>query len=376
MRAVFVTPNLEVGGLERQWSILVPALRERGVDAEVVTLDGRGAFFDELEARDVPTKYLELHGRSLRGAQRAGRTIAELEPDLILSAGVSAHVVGQLASRRARAKHVAAIHAVPEHPDTFTFRRRQIVRLVAPRVSASTAVTSAQLPFLRSLGFDPATTRVIPNGVAACESRRSRNQIRDELGIDDAMFVVLFVAALRPEKRVDRFVRAVTAAHRTNASIRGLVVGGGAELERARALCAETGLVVEALGQRSDTPELMHAADVVCLTSDAEALPLVVVEAMACGRPVIATDVGGLRDAVVDGETGYLVAPADDDGLAARLTELAGNRSLLEQMGAAGRERHASRFTLERMVHSHHALFEELTSSSAALVAAPAVGAR
>jgi glycosyltransferase involved in cell wall biosynthesis len=367
VRAAFVTPALGVGGLERQWSVLIPGLVHRGVTAEVFTLDGRGRFFDELAAKEVAVRCLDLHGRlNVVGARNAARTIAAGNPDLVFSAGVSAHVVGQLASRRAQAKHVAAIHAVPEHPDTFTFRRRLIVRALAPHVAASTAVTSAQLPFLRALRFDPANTHVIPNGVERVETRRSRELVREELGVHAKAFVVLLVATLRPEKRVDRFVEIVTAANRAHGDIRGLIAGGGPELDRARRLCAASGSTVTALGPRSDTPELIRAADAICLTSDAEALPLVVLEAMAGGRAVIATDVGGVRDAVVDGKTGYVVDPRDRAAFVARLTELASNQGLAAAFGEAGRHRHEALFTLARMVDAHHDLFRRLTAAEAA----------
>jgi glycosyltransferase involved in cell wall biosynthesis len=351
-----------VGGLERQWSTLIPGLVERGVEAHVVTLDGEGHFFHELASRGIPAECLELHGRlNVVGAYRAAGALASRRPDVVLSAGVSAHVVGQLTSSRASCAHVAAIHAIPEHPDTFTRRRRFIVRLLSRRVSASTAVTSAQLPFLRSLGFDPAKTVVIPNGLDAVEPVSARAVVRAELGLDDDQFVALLLATLRPEKRADLFVEAVVEANHAGASVRGIVAGGGPELEQLERLCAETDSVVRALGPRSDVPELIEAADVVCLTSDAEALPMAVLEAMAGGRPVVATDVGGVRDAVVDGETGFLVPRRDLARLAHALQRLAADPGLRESLGTAGRKRHRARFTLDRMVDAHYELLQHVS---------------
>jgi glycosyltransferase involved in cell wall biosynthesis len=359
LKAVFVASNLNVGGLERQWSILVPALARRGVVAEVVTLDGEGRFFDEIVAQGVPAQCVGLHGPlNVVGAVQAARNIAMRAPDLIVSAGVSAHVVAQLAGNRAKAPHIAAMHAVSDWP--MSLRRRLILRLVAPHFAASTAVTSAQLGFLRSLGLDTTGTRVIPSGVERPVALRSRSTVRSELGVPDDAFVSILVATLRPEKRVDIYVDAVVRAHRECSNLRGFVVGGGPELDRTRELCAEIGAVVTALGPRNDITDLIESADVVCLTSDTEALPLAALEALAGGRPVIATDVGGMRDVVVDGETGYLVPSGDAGAFAAALVRLARDPERSAELGEAGRRRHGARFTTERMVDAYLELFREL----------------
>lgn len=371
MKAVFLAPNLNVGGFERQWSVLVPGLVDRGLSAEVLTLDGTGRFFDELGSRGVPVRYLDVHGSwNILGAMRASRAVAEQAPDVIVTAGTSAHVVGQLASLRSRAPHVAAVHSIPEHADSFTRRRRAIVRRVAPHVAASTAVTTAQLEFLGSLGFDRKRMHVIPNGVAPPTVVRRVNEVRAELGVAADAFVAVLIASLRREKRVERFLESVVAAERVSPRIRGFVVGAGPELERIGSLCVATD-VVRALGPRHDTQDLIAAADVVCLTSDAEALPLVILEAMAGARPVVTTDVGGVRDAVVHGETGFVLPVGDIRAFTETLTRLSSDPALGARLGAAGLARQRRLFTLERMVDAHYALFHELRHS-----AAPAAEAR
>lgn len=360
MKAIFVAPSLNVGGFERQWSLLVPGLTRRGLSVEVFTLDGTGRFFEELADEGIPSRCLKLSGSmNVPGAVRAAGVLASRRPDVVLSTGTSAHVVGQLTCFRSDARHVAAVHSIPEHRESFTCRRRLLVRAVAPRVAASTAVTTAQLDFVRALGFDPSRTRVIPNGVAPASPSRSRDDVRGELGVGPAAFVAMLIASLRPEKRVERFVAAVTAANRLNSAIRGVVVGTGTELPRVRELGAASG-VVSVLGHRADTPDLIAAADVICLTSDAEALPLIILEAMAGARPVVASDVGGVRDAVVEGETGFLLAADDSEGYTAALLALAGDPDLAGRLGEAGRRRQQERFTVDGMVDAHCELFEEV----------------
>ena len=168
---------------------------------------------------------------------------------------------------------------------------------------------------------------------------------------------MLCVAGLRPEKRVDLFIEAVAAARRENPAIRGYVAGDGPERERLERLAPAGG--VELLGARRDVLELIRAADAICLPSEAEALPMSILEAMALERPVVATDVGGTAEEVVNGETGHLVPAGDAGPIRRALLELAGDRERAREMGAAGRRRQRERFTGDAMVDGYLRAFEE-----------------
>jgi glycosyltransferase involved in cell wall biosynthesis len=97
----------------------------------------------------------------------------------------------------------------------------------------------------------------------------------------------------------------------------------------------------------------------VCLPSEAEALPMSLIEAMALARPVIATDVGGTRDLIVDGETGHLVRPGDGAAISRALLGLAADDKRAREMGAAGQRRQRERFTGEAMVDGYERAFRE-----------------
>jgi glycosyltransferase involved in cell wall biosynthesis len=110
---------------------------------------------------------------------------------------------------------------------------------------------------------------------------------------------------------------------------------------------------------RRDVLELVRAADAICLPSEAEALPMSILEAMALERPVVATDVGGTAEEVVHGETGYLVTAGDAEPIRRALLELAGDPERARAMGAAGRRRQRELFTGEAMVDGYLRAFEE-----------------
>jgi glycosyltransferase involved in cell wall biosynthesis len=343
------------GGAERHWATLIPELAGRGEAVKLLTLAARGPFFDEVADRGVPAECLDLRRSDPRGLRRALAAGAAFEPDAVVTRGVSGQLVGEAIARRSRAPHVYNEHT----PLTPTGRliggrphQRALTRLVARAVDEVVAVTDRQRAPLEALGYPQGRIEVVPNGVFARDVEGIAPS--SELGGDG--FTVLCVAALRAEKRVDLFVEAMGDARKDNPSIRGFVAGDGPERERLEAAAATNG--VRLLGARRDVLELVAAAGAICLPSEAEALPMSILEAMALARPVVATDVGGTPDQVIDGETGYLVPPGDGDALRRALLRLASDPVAAAAMGEAGRQRQGRHFTGEAMVDGYAKAFE------------------
>jgi glycosyltransferase involved in cell wall biosynthesis len=346
------------GGAERQLALLVPELRSRGFDPVVATLRHRGPNFEDLQAQGVPTEFAAMRSRfDVLGLRRAYR-LWRLRPDVVFSSSVDAQVLGQLIAFRARARHLTVEHGGAGIPRAF--HRRLLVRLIARKVDRVVAVSASQLPELHQLGFPPGRIRVIPNGIPPPVFERAPDAVRAELGVEPRDVVALLVATLRPEKRADSFVEAVIRAHAREPRLRGIVVGGGPELERIRALAAAEPGVVRVLGDRVDVPDLLRAADLVCLASSFEGLPLIVLEAMAVGRPVVATAVGGVAEAVASGQTGWLVPLRDDDAYVEALVTAVRAPAERGAMGEAARHRYERRYSLERMVDAYAELLREL----------------
>ena len=222
---------------------------------------------------------------------------------------------------------------VPPRP-----HQRALTRLVARRVDGVVAVTRRQVPPLEALGYPRGRIDVVPNGVFE----------RDVQGVE---------ASPELDGRVLGAVRGGTPAGEAGGPVhRG---GGrraarepgdprlrgrrGPERERLERLADGNGVTL--LGVRRDVLELIRAADAVCLPSEAEALPMSILEAMALERPVVATDVGGTAEQVVDGETGHLVPAGDPEPVRRALLALAADPERAREMGAAGRRRQRERFS-------------------------------
>jgi glycosyltransferase involved in cell wall biosynthesis len=358
--------TLGVGGRERQLALLVPELRELGFDPEVVTLRHRGPNFEALERDGIRTRFVGMRSRlDIRGFLRAYR-LWRTRPDIVFTSSVDAQVIGQLIASRAGAPHVTVEHGGAGLPRAL--HRRWLARAVAPRVDRVVAVSDTQLGELRELGFRPERVTVIPNGIPIPVPTRGREAVRAELGVAEDEVLALLVATLRPEKRPDVFVEAVRRARLREPRVRGAIAGAGPELARVRSLAANAEGAVLVLGERGDVPDLIEAADLVCLTSSFEGLPMTVLEAMALARPVLAPRVGGIPDAVGDGRTGRLVPRGDTDAFADALVELARDPALLRAMGEAANRGYRERFTLDAMTERYADVLRELAPAGATRV--------
>ena len=182
------------------------------------------------------------------------------------------------------------------------------------------------------------------------------------LDLDAKAPVVGIVAALRPEKNHDMFLRVAALVHEALPAARFLVVGDGPERARLEALAQSLGIakVVRFLGTRRDVPEVLSLLDVLVLTSHSEANPLCLLEAMASEKPVVATRVGSVSETVLDGQTGYLVAPGDCSAMAGRVLELLRDRDRAATIGRTGREQVIAHWSVARMVQGYQDLIAEI----------------
>lgn len=245
---------------------------------------------------------------------------------------------------------------------------RLVEKLLAPHTDVLLAVSSEVRDDLVGLRVAPASRfRVMPVGfdlspfTGDVDRAQRRRALRGEWGAREDEVVVALIARLVPIKRVDRFLAAATQLA-DRASVRFVVVGDG-ELHDELASSEDAAALGERLvwaGFRRDIPDVCFASDIVMLTSDNEGTPVSLIEAQAAAVPVVATDVGGVRSAVRDGESGLLTPPEAIDQLASGVARLIDDPDLRVRMGAAGRAHVTSLYTLRRLVADHAALYDEL----------------
>jgi glycosyltransferase involved in cell wall biosynthesis len=258
------------------------------------------------------------------------------------------------------ARLAAALMRVPfviDHWHGFTRfnrKRRFICRVLGRFTDVSLAVSQGVRDYLLAqVGLDPAKVRVVPNGVdvAALDAARPGPLVRRELRLPEDAPVIGLVGRLDHWGKGHKELFTAMARIRERHPVQALIVGGGRREAEVRQLAGSLGLAdaVHFLGQRQDVPDLLNAMDVFVLPSYSEGVSLALLEAMAAGRPVIATAVGGLPEVVKDGVTGLLIPPRDADALAAALERLLCDPVWARRLGADARDHVREHYSLERL---------------------------
>ncbi len=252
---------------------------------------------------------------------------------------------------------------------------RQVLRL-ADRIVAATLAEQAQLQWLYKADMRKVT--IIPPGVDTCHFYPiPPDEAKDYIGIPKEDRMVLFVGRIEPLKGVDTLIKAMSCLRVKEIERPAYlaIIGGdpnvpaeqmSAEMVRLRGLCHDLCMdrMVVFLGKRGqDTlPYYYSAADVLVMPSHYESFGMVALEAMACGTPVVASQVGGLAFLIQDGVTGFHVPDQDEDALCDRLTRILGNRSLREQMGQASAD-YARKYAWSHIARQLMEVYQELVRS-------------
>ncbi len=246
---------------------------------------------------------------------------------------------------------------------------RMLERMIAARAQRVICVGGSDRSLGMRLGIlDEARSRVIPNGVlteAFMPRQEDRVAMRAELGLPPDCVLVSLFGRLTEQKGQKTFLEAVSRL--SGHPARFMLVGDGEDREMLGRFVQDRGLAdrVIFMGFRSDVPRLLAATDVVVLPSLWEGLPICLLEAMAAGRPVIASAVDGSVEVVVPGQTGLLVPPEHPGALAEAIAFLIAHPQVRERFGARGQERVRQRFSLAEMLRATGDVYRELARGRA-----------
>lgn len=376
MRIMLSGVAIEGGGAEQVIQDLARGFATRGHEVMVAFLESTDAVVPELEALGIRCERL-LPRRTLAASPLADftpscvvtyrRLITDFRPDVIHSHVPRPTLWAALALRTMgrRPPFIYTEHSIQE---VYPRWAAPLYRIFLPVTRAVVAVSNASaMSFSRRwIGYRGSVRRiwngVDPNRLAP---RCSRTETRRELGATEDTQVVCNVANLTRPKSHLTLIEALSRLEPNAGQLQCWIVGSfehePAMVEAVRAAIANQGLgeTVKLLGRRRDVPDLLHAADIFVLSSRQEGFPITILEAMAAGKPIVATDVGGCAEAVVDGETGLIVPPEDPAALAEAIASLLADPERTRAMGAAGRERVQREFTVDRMVEQHLELYAQ-----------------
>ncbi|HUG06690.1 MAG TPA: glycosyltransferase [Candidatus Limnocylindria bacterium] len=373
IRLLWLIDSLTVGGAE---ALVVPFARRAAAERIELTVCARttiGGNPLENDVRATGVEVVNLEATTLRDRaafRRLMRTIGERKIDLIHAHLAYASIWGALAARRARIPLVASLHVAPAADAGLKERaRRQILVWLLNRHAERIVFVSAALAaeWRKSSSLRAGKLSVVHNGIDVNPPASVGGEdVRSELGLAVGAPLVMTVSVLRAGKGIDVLLRAAARILEESPSCRFAIVGDGPMRETWQKLAGELG-VAEAIvwtGYRRDVSRLLAAADLFVLPTLRDAFPTVLLEAMAAGKPIVASDVGGVPE-IVDDATGRLVPPADEGALARAILEALRDRHWRDRAGAAAASRLLERFSIDAWLSRLRAMYDEVLEARA-----------
>lgn len=358
--------GLNLGGAETKLMELVAHMDRDRFETIVCSLGMGDRIKQEFEKLGVEFVTMARQQRVDPGLIfKVAKLIREREIDVVMTTLFYADVLGALAGVFSKVKAVFSWETISA-PEWLLTHRLLVYRFSMRFCTRVISVSHATAKWLiDKRGVPPEKVIVIPYGVNLELYRAGENpELKQKLGIAPDTKVVGVVARLHQQKGHRYLIEAARAIVAEYPKTKFVIVGNGelrAELE-SMAMQHGVGDHFMFLGFRKDVKDLMRVFDIFCLPSLYEGLPNVVLEAMATAKPVVATAVDGTPELIVNGETGYLVPPADPRALADKISRLVANDELAGRMGANGAKRVKVEYSLEKQVASFQNLYERFVT--------------
>ena len=364
LEIVHVVENLERGGLERMVIDLAGVQRAAGHRCRVICLFQPGALAGELEAQGIEVQACRKRGgfdlvalRRLRGGLRTTPGAVVHTHNANAHYHTAAAAVGLPIARLINTRHGMGA-AQPRSRGEWLYRRTM------HRTDTVAAVCEAARARFAQQGVAPrGRLLAVPNGIRidrfSPSSEEHRAALRSDLGLAPDTRIIGSVGRLNPVKDQATLLRAFAHLRGDFADVALVLVGDGALRGSLESQAAALGIgdAVRFLGDRSDVRELLQGFDIFALSSLSEGYSMALLEACASGLPIVATDVGGNREIVVDGRNGRLVPPARDDALADAFATLLRDPDGAAAMGSAGRAWALREVSVETMARRYDALY-------------------
>jgi glycosyltransferase involved in cell wall biosynthesis len=378
MKILYLVTKADLGGAQVHVLDLLRGLR-RETDA-AVGVGETGYFTDAVRKLGVPYYVLPnlVHPisplKDCRAVVDVAQLIRLLKPDVVHAHTSKAGVIGRLAARAAGVPSIFTAHTWCFAEGTSL--KWRLLGVPAERLAGwlSTAIINVSDAnrelALRYRVANPRKILIIWNGIPDTPHRAEPDR--------DAIPTIAMVARCVDQKDQRLLLRTMA---KLAGGVRAVFVGDGPRLSELQEEARKLGVAerVDFVGRRFDVAQILSKAHIFALPTHWEGLPLSILEAMRAGLPVVATDVGGVAEAVVEGQTGFLAARGDDGMFVRRIAELAANPALRRQMGNAGRLRYEASFTLEHMLRNTMTVFRMVAlgfqaTSESSLAAASASG--
>ena len=355
-RVMLMTDEMEVGGSQRQIVQLALGLKARGVTCAVLYFINPSFLVEQLQAAGIKTIRVNKTARVDPGfVRRLRQAIRAWAPDVVHCYSFTAELWGAIACRllpaRERPVLISSVRGTYEWYGRNQWRMKRWVSSQSASIISNSREGAEYAA--RQMHWPMHHFHVVHNGVSVTEPDAARVDLLRQHYLQNTFdTLVLFVGRLVEHKNLPRLLQAFAQVVKQRPRTRLLLAGSGPLHDALAAQIGQLGLQDHALllGEQSEVPALMEAADLVVLPSLREGLSNVVLEAMALGRAVLSTPVGGIPQAIDNGRHGVLVEPTDTDALARALLTLIDDPALRERLGRAAQHKVLEQYSPPAMV--------------------------
>lgn len=367
IKLAYLLPGLKVGGLEKMVISLVSGLDRRKYYPAIVCFDTKGELAGEVEAQGIEVFLAKRRqGIDYFYALRLAKFLKKQNTDLLHAHNCTAFFYGTLAARLARIPIVYTEHDRDFPPERRIAWLNKILSLIVEQVITVSDLLKGCL--IKYESFNANKIKTIHNGVDPTPFSLSldRKKYIDELGLEDASPLIGIVARLDRLKNHKLLLDAMQDIANEIPTVKLLIIGDGPTRKNLEEQADRGGLQnnILFLGMRGDVSNLLLLIDLFVLCSLSEGMPLALIEAMAAGKPIVATNVGGVSEIVRNGINGILVEPTNPAFLAKAILQILKNKDILRTMGENGREVFKQKFTLHKMIKSYEGVYSHAAGRS------------
>jgi len=364
INVIHLVEELTIGGLEKILTSIVLNLDKKKYNVSVWCLREGGFFANKLAKEGIDFKILHIStSRNPLSIYKLYKLLKSRKFDIIHTHAYSAGTIGRMSAFLAGVPVIISHnHSVYDYYNRRYHFVEWFLSLITDRVVCVSDIANRFANETQRINARKLIT--IHNGIdseyTVLEKRTSG--LRKELGIPVDHSVICTIAHLEEHKGVKYLLESASLLLQSRNDVSFLVVGEGRLKEKLKILCADLKIEENVVfaGERGDIPEILSLTDIFVLPSLREGLPLTILEAMACGKPVIATNVGGIPEVVKDGVSGILISPKDPEALHSAINELLGDREKLKKMGHNGKRVYSESFDSKTMIGKIEDLYDSL----------------
>lgn len=361
-RILQIIPSLDRAGAEKQLTLLAKGLPRDEFDLHVCALTRGGPYAVELETSGIPVHIIGKRWKVEPLAfWKLYRLVCRLQPDLIQTWLFAANSYGRAVAALVGVK---AVIASEQCVDLWKNGCQLSIDRFFSRWTETIIVNGMGVrDFYVAQGIAKEKIVVIANGIPTpSPARITRQMLLSELSLPENARLIGAIGRLWPQKRIRDVIWAGELLKVVRDDAHVLIIGDGPQRQSLERFCNNLQIRdrVHFLGHRNDVDQILEHLDVLWLASGYEGLPNVIMEAMAMGVPVVATDIPGNRDLVAHEQTGYLFPIGDRAALAGWTNHLLDHNDQRKAMGAAGQAALADRYTVEKMVQKHVTIYRQL----------------